>query len=418
MKITFLTGYFHPELSADTRLNLDLAHSLAESGFEVTVIVPFPTRGVPDIIQQEYIEKKEEQLSNNLRIIRIGNPSTYQQSIVSRGFSLLKKSWQMFTTAKSIDTDLYLIISTPPFLGYAAALLSKNKPVIYKLEDIFPDSLKYTMNLKESHPAVLLLRKLEKWVYKKVSSIVVVSHDMKRTIIEHGAPAAKISTIYDWIDENACCPVSKDDNYLFDKFNLPRDKFYVCYAGNIGHLQNIHTLVKASELLEEQCPEIKFVVIGDGAWKKEMLSILEASPHNNFFHFPMQPTDQIAYVYSLGDIGIVSLKPDITKYALPSKTWDILSAGRPAICEIDLYSSLCSIIENNQCGYSVAPNDAQALADKIIYLYKHQDECQQAGSNGRNYILDNITRKAAAERYCKLITVMINKFRSSEHVHI
>ena len=83
----------------------------------------------------------------------------------------------------------------------------------------------------------------------------------------------------------------------------------------------------------------------------------------------MQQTDQIAYVYSLGDIGIVSLKPDITKYALPSKTWDILSAGRPAICEIDLYSSLCSIIENNQCGYSVAPNDAQALADKIIYLY-------------------------------------------------
>ena len=418
MKITFLTGYFHPEQSADTRLNLDLAHSLAESGFEVTVIVPFPTRGVPDSIQRDYLEKKEEHLANNLKIIRIGTPSTYQQNIISRGLSLLKKTWQMFATAKSIDTDLYLVISTPPFLGYAAAFLAKSRPVIYKLEDVFPDSLKHTVNLKEYHPAILLLRKLEKWVYKSVSSIVVISDDMKRTIIEHGAPKDKISTIYDWIDENACYPISKDKNYLFDKFNLSRDAFYVCYAGNIGHLQNIHTLIKASELLEEQCPEIKFVVIGDGAWKKEMLSILETSPHNNFFHFPMQPTDQIAYVYSLGDIGIVSLKPYITKYALPSKTWDILSAGRPAICEIDLYSILCSIIENNQCGYSVAPNDAQALADKIIYLYKHQDECQQAGSNGRTYILNNITRTSAAEKYSRLITLMINRSRSSEDVHI
>ena len=418
MKITFLTGYFHPEQSADTRLNLDLAHSLAKSGFEVTVIVPFPTRGVPDSIQRDYLEKKEEQLANNLKIIRIGTPSTYQQNIISRGLSLLKKTWQMFATAKSIDTDLYLVISTPPFLGYAAAFLAKSRPVIYKLEDVFPDSLKHTMNLKEYHPAILLLRKLEKWVYKSVSFIVVISDDMRRTIIEHGAPRNKIATIYDWIDENACYPVPKEENYLFDKFNLPRDGFYVCYAGNIGHLQNIHTLIKASELLEKQYPEIKFVVIGDGAWKKEMLSILEASPHKNFFHFPMQPTDQIAYVYSLGDIGIVSLKPDITKYALPSKTWDILSAGRPAICEIDLYSILCSIIENNQCGYSVAPNDAQGMADKIKYLYDHQDECKQAGVNGRNYILDNITRKSAAERYCKLITVMINKSRSSNHVHI
>ena len=218
-------------------------------------------------------------------------------------------------------------------------------------------------------------------------------------MIKKGVPEEKIDVIFDWVDEKKCFPVAREKNWLFDKFNLPVDDFYVCYAGNIGFMQNIGTIVKAAEILSQKEEPIRFVIIGDGSWKAALDEILSKGNHNNIFCFPMQPTDSIAYVYSLGDIGIVSLKPDITQIALPSKTWDILSAGRPAICEIDRYSGLCSIIEGEGCGRCVAPGDAEGMAEAILKLYCDRDSLIKAGNRGRRYIETNLTKDCQVQKY-------------------
>lgn len=407
MKITVLAGYFPPEQSADTRLNNDLAHSLAEMGADVTVVVPFPTRLVSKDVQSDYLKKKEETFGN-LKIIRVGKPSGYHQNLFIRGIDFIKKSLALYVKAKKIETDVYLVISTPPFLGYVAAMLSKKKLVLYKLQDIFPDSLIHSKNVSEKSFLVRILRILEKWVYRRVQNIIAISEDMKRTLLGRGVPEDKIIVIYDWVDEESCYPVKRKDNYLFQKFNLDEDAFYVCYGGNIGFLQNIETIVKASEILAEQNSGIKFVIIGDGAWKPQLNKMLKVRKHENVFCFPMQPTDQIAYVYSLGDIGLVSLRPDVTKYALPSKAWDIMSAGRPVVCEIDLYSTLCNIVEQNECGYCVSPGDAEGLANAILSLFCNVKDARRMGNNGRQYIITNLTRNVASEKYLNVMKQMLS----------
>ncbi len=409
MKVTVIAGYFPPEQSADSRLNQDLVESLAERGMDVTLLVPFPTRGVAKDIQAEYMSKCDEQPSAHLRIMRIGGSGKYHQGLLARAVGFLQKSVLLYQAAKKTNADVYLIVSTPPFLGYAAALLSKKKPVAYKLQDIFPDSLIHSKNLTERNLLIRILRKLERWVYRRVTRIIASSEDMKGTLIARGVPDDKISVIYDWIDEQKCYPIAKTENPLIQKFQLSPDNFHVCYAGNIGFLQNIETIVRAAELLEKKAPDIQFLIIGEGAWKPQLDELLAKTPHQNIHCFPMQPVNEIAAVYSLGDVGLVSLKPDITRFALPSKTWDILSAGRPVICEIDLYSCLRRVIEENRCGYAVAPGDAETMAARILDLYEHWDEARAMGQRGRVCIEKHLTRRIAADQYDDQLREIIHK---------
>lgn len=409
MNVAVIAGYFPPEQSADSRLNQDLVESLAEHGMDVTLFVPFPTRGVARDMQAEYISKCDEQRSTHLHIIRIGKPGKYHQSLPVRALGFLRKSVQLYQAARKTDADVYLIVSTPPFLGYVAALLSRKKPVVYKLQDIFPDSLIHSKNLTEHNLMIRFLRKLERWVYRRVTKIIVSSDDMKTTLVHRGVPDYKISVIYDWIDEQKCYPVAKEDNPLIQKFQLSPEDFHVCYAGNIGFLQNIETIVKAAEQLETKAPGIQFLIIGDGAWKPQLDKLLSKTLHKNIHCFPMQPTDEIAAVYSLGDVGLVSLKPNVTRFALPSKTWDILSAGRPVICEIDPYSCLRGFIEENYCGYAVPPGDAETMAAYILDLYEHQDKARAMGRHGRTYIETYLTRRIAADQYDNQLREIICK---------
>lgn len=401
IKVTLVAGYYPPEQSADTRLNKDLAEGLAARGAEVTVIVPFPTRGVTQEQQAEYIDRSDERVSPRLRIIRVGKPADYHQGIARRGIDFLAKSASLYKVAREIETDVYLVVSTPPFLGYVAALLARETPVVFKLQDVFPDSLMYLKDIGEKNPAAITLRRLERWVYSSVTSIVVPSADMQDTVSPRGATPDKTRVIPDWVDEEACYPIAREENHLFDDFGLDRTGFYACYAGNIGQLQDVETVVEAATMLATEQPDIKIVIIGDGS-RKDAVRKLSAGL-DNVLLFPMQPTEDIAAVYSLGDVGIVSLKTGITKIALPSKTWDILSAGRAVLCEVDVNSRLAATLRDNGCGMAVNPEDARDIADALLSFYQNVDETRSMGERGRSLLLDQFSSKNALDAYFEFL---------------
>lgn len=404
MRITFIAGYFTPEQSADTHLNDDLARDLAIYGAEVEVVVPFPSRGLSQDDQEEYVEKKREVVGERLRVNRIGKAGIYHSGLMRRGVNLIVKSIRLYFSARRIKTDCYLVTSTPPFLGYIAILLSKKAPVVYKLQDIFPDSLIKTKGWSEKNILVKLLRCLEKRVYEKVAQIVVMSNDMKMTLQERGVQENKIQVIYDWIDVTACYSIKKEENLLVKQIADKKDKFIVSYAGNIGHLQNLRTVLSAAELIQKESLDIVFVIIGDGAWKSTMLDIIKERELKNIVVMPLQPLEYVSEVYSLPDVGLVSLKQGVSKAALPSKTWSILSASRPVICEIDLDSELASIIKTVNCGVSVASGDATALANAILQLYNlDEEELKMMGTRGRAFVVNNLSRETSTQKYYQLV---------------
>ena len=399
MNITFLAGYFTPEKSADTHLNDDLARDFASYGSTVHVVVPFPNRGLNEDQIAKYETLRNEKINDHLTIHRVGGKSKFQKGLIARGLSFLKKTFLLYKESRKYKTDCFFVVSTPPFLGYLAIFLGSKTPVVYKLQDVFPDNLIEIKNLSESNLLVKILRMLEKKVYASVSRILVCSEDVKETLLNRGVDEQKIAVVHDWVDETSCVPVPRNENPLFDTYGVSRDDFIFAYGGNIGHMQNVDTIIDVAKILQDEEPNIKIVLIGDGARKQHIEDRVHDEAVSNVIMIPMQPLDKVSYVYSFGDVGLVSLKPGVAKTALPSKAWSVMSAARPVLCEIDAECELTDIIRNEMLGECVLPGDACGMAEAMLKMYKMSSrELDAMGKRCRGYIVDELNRKKSTTK--------------------
>lgn len=403
IKILFFTYNYKPEIAANIHLASDLVEDLAKNGCVVEVITPIPTRGVSKKTTNQYKTKKRELLNNGKIIINRINP------YLSDGGSYLKRVFRsiiailgIFIKALLIKGDIVFTYSTPPTLGLIGILIGKLKriPVIYNLQDIFPDSLINSGLIKKSLTGKFLLgigRLIERITYKYSDKIVVISEDFKKTLLSRGVPAKKIELIYNWIDTDKVVPIERKDNALIKRYNLDPTHFYVSYCGNIGLTQNLEMLINVAKELE-YINDLRFLIIGDGAYKNILIEYAKKKSVTNVLLLPFQPYGDISHVYSLGDVGLIISKRNIGKNSFPSKTWSIMSAERSVLASFDVDSELCSIIRKAHCGVYVPADNKEALKEAVLELYNNREKLKKLGRNSRQYILENLTREKGTSK--------------------
>ena len=300
--------------------------------------------------------------------------------------------------------DVAFVDSTPPIQGLKNPLIKliKRKHVVYNAQDIFPDSLVGTGLAKKGGVLWKIGRVVENITYKYADKIIVISEDFKRNIMAKGVPEEKIVVVYNWVDEEAVKHVAREENKLFDAYGLDRSKFYITYSGNIGLTQNMDMLLEVAKELETVEPDIQFVLIGEGAYKKRVQEIIAEKNIGNVALLPFQPYEDISHVFSLGDAGLVISKPGVGENSVPSKTWSILSASRPVLANFD-ENELKTIVAENQCGIFTKAGDKEAFKQAILDLYHDRARCEQLGRNGREFILKNLTRAVGTQKYVDVI---------------
>lgn len=409
MKILVLSAYYEPEVAASLYLASNLNEDLANSGFEVEVYTPMPTRGVSNEIRNKYKEQPTEILCDGRLIVNRVNIPKESKNTVARIFRYIYLNIVLFLKGLGTKADVIFLYSTPPTQGVIGAWLRKIKkvPVVYDLQDIFPDSLINT-GLTSNSVIIKLGRIMERYIYKNVSKIIVISDDFKKNLIIKGVTSDKIDIVYNWVDENAVKPIERKHNVLFNRYRLNTDKFYITYSGNIGYTQNMDMLVDVAKDLE-YCKDICFVIIGDGAYKSDLEKLINEKKITNIVMIPFQPYEEISHVFSLGDVGLIISKAKVGQNSVPSKTWSIMSAERPVLASFDIDSELCSIISKANCGINVVSDNKKALKDGILELYNNEKKRIELGKNGRKYILDNLTREKGTGRIRKILIDEINK---------
>jgi glycosyltransferase involved in cell wall biosynthesis len=216
-----------------------------------------------------------------------------------------------------------------------------------------------------------------------------------------GVPEDKIVVVYNWVDEEAVKHVPREENVLFERYGLDKNKFYITYSGNIGLTQNMDMLLDVAKELESET-EIQFVLIGEGAYKNRVKEIIAERNIINVTLLPFQPYEEISHVFSLGDVGLVISKPGVGENSVPSKTWSILSASRPVLANFD-ENELKTIVNENQCGIFTKAGDKEAFKQAILELYRDKERCPQLGRNGRKFIMENLTRAVGTQKYVDVI---------------
>ncbi len=412
MKLLFLPPYFTPEQTAGSHLVHSRNQAFADAGFDMLSYVPMPSRGVSDKVRKEYkkYKRRESLYDGKMEAIRfplMKESSNSLQRALRYTIQCLKQFWFGAFSKEARSCDMMLISSTPPIQGAMAALVKKfNKiPIVYNLQDIFPDSLAGTGLAKRDGILWKIGRKIENFTYRNADKIVVISEDFKRNIMEKGVPEEKIEVIYNWVDENAVIPISKDENPLFEEFDIARDNFTIVYAGNLGHAQNIEIMLDAAKELKAN-NNVQFVIFGTGGLEWDIRKRIKQDGLCNIKLLPLQPYERVSYVYGLGDVCIVSCKPGLGGSAMPSKTWSIMSSGRAVLANFD-QSDLKNIIENNGCGVFTQAGNLKDFVTAIEELSSNKDKCAEMGKTARRFILNNLTKEVGTKKIIDVIRSVV-----------
>jgi len=404
MRILRLAPYCFPESISSSHLDDDLNKAYIENDIYTELYAPVPTRGVDDETRQKYRKIKYEERYEGHQIIHRFSLVKEGRSSLSRFLRYLCMSTKHFWFGlRAKNVDLLLLGSTPPIQGAMGGCLKRIKkiPFVYGLQDIFPDSLVGTGLTKKGSLLWKVGRMIENFTYRNADKIIVISEDFKKNIMAKGVPEEKIVVIYNWVDQNAVVDIPRSENILFDRYGLDRSKFYVTYNGNIGLTQNMDMLLEVAKALEAN-EDIQFVLVGNGAYLEDVKRIIAERNVQNVTLLPFQPYEEISHVFSLGDVSLVISKPGVGANSVPSKTWSIMSASRPVLANFD-ENELKSIIEKNNCGIFTKAGDKVAFTDAILKLYNDRDLCKEYGRNGRQFVMDNLTKEIGTQKYVDVI---------------
>lgn len=417
MKILYTPSYCYPERISGSHLEKDKFNAYANSGFELILHVPSPTRGLSKEEYKAYKRHKYEELEKGY--IKIHRFSMFRETknVVLRAIRYFCVNLIQYIKGKAEkDIDLIYGISTPPTQGAMSAMLAQKMSktqkrriyFIYELQDVFPDSLVMAGLAKKNSFLYNIGMKIADYTYRNADAIIAISEDIKRNIMEKGVPEEKIHVIYNWIDTNEVHPVAPEDNKLFEELELSRKSFKIIYAGNLGKLQGLDTLLDAADILKDQ-KDIEFLIFGTGAEEESLKARTQAEEIVNVRFFPLLPMERVSEVYSLGNACVVSCKKGTGAAGVPSKTWSIMACGKTLLVSFDEGSELCRTIEKAEAGLCCPPEDAVALAQNVLELYKNPTKNEMMGNNARKYALDFVDKKAATDKYISVIKSTVKR---------
>ena len=405
MKILKLSSYCYPEQISSSHLTKDINEAYEKAEIICEIHTPTPTRGIDEETRKKYKKIKYEELNNGY--IQIHRFSMFQEpkNSLLRAFRYtLCIIANFFNGLRAKDIDVYYASSTPPINGLIMSLLKKFKKfkIVYSLQDIFPDSLVNTGMTKKGSLIWKIGAWVEKVTYKAADKIIVISNSMKQNILEKGVPEEKIEVISNWIDIDSTKPVLKDENRLFTEFNIPKDKFIVVYAGNMGAAQGADVILEAAEKLKDNT-QIQFVIFGGGSGFGAAKRVVEEKNLNNVIINGLLAQDRVPEVYSLGDVAIITCKKGSGTSAMPSKTWSIMACDTPIIAAFDTDSELSAVLKEANAGVAVEPENADALVNEILSQMDSSDNY----NGGRDYVLNNASKDVCTAKHINLIKSMI-----------
>ena len=268
-------------------------------------------------------------------------------------------------------------------------------PVTLNVQDVFPYNAMYSGKVSKKSIVFKTLAFLQRRGYKRSTSIITISEDMKETLVSDGTPADKIKVIYNWSYQDE--PYKDVDispvGHIFNK-----EYFNVTYAGNIGVMQNVELIVEAARILKDE-KDVWFHIIGNGLYKERLQTMAAEKEITNISFWPLQPPELSPAVYSASDVNVIPLVKETYKTALPSKTATCLACPTPVVLAIGKKSVFGQkAVKGANCRL-IDANRADELVDVILKL-KGWDPHPDTGDFFTKYCSISVNSK----KYADIIT--------------
>ncbi len=378
LRVCFFNRSYWPDTGATGQLLTELAEDLVSvHGFAVTVVTGYP------LVSDRRVAAEE--VRNGVRIVRARGTTLPPGRFVGRATNYLTYFLSAVWAALRLPRqDVTVALTDPPIIGLAALAARPRRGMVFYCQDIFPEVAGL---LEDFHSPMVnsILEHLNRFLVRHATRIVALGETMARRLVEgKGADRAKITVIHNWADTTAIVPSDKHNDFA-RAHGLDR-RFVVLHAGNIGLSQNLDAVIDAAGILKAR-PDILVLFIGDGNRKGALEEAVRARGLDNVRFLPFQPRDQLRWTYASSDVCLVSLKPGLAGFIVPSKLYPILAAGRPYVAAVEGSSEVAALTTAHGCGVLVTPGNAAELASRIAELADDPARRDAMGARARDAAL-------------------------------
>ena len=339
--------------------------------------------------------------NKNVKIISLKCKNSKKNNLIYRYLNDLIYIYKCKKVFKNNFNFSKVFIQSSNVAGFQSMIIKKcdrNCSIIYNAQDLFPNNLVYLNKIKKSNLIYKLLNYTQSKIYVNANKIITISDDMRNELIESGVDSNKIVVIYNWSYQ--------DDVYDFFETNykivndiFDDNYFNVLYAGNIGIMQNVDIIIKAAEIMKDKEKSIRFIIIGDGVYKRKLMDMKDNLKLYNVFFYDMLPSKIAPLLYQRANINIIPLEENIYKTALPSKTATCLACQRPIIFCLGEKSIFGKKIEKETNCPCINSDDPIKLTEKIMKIKNNEILVHT-----KNHFIKYFSRTKNGKLYANLIS--------------
>ena len=387
-KILVICQYYKPE---PFRIS-DICEELVCRGHEVHVVTGYPN--YPEgVLYEGYGKGKHiDEVINGVKVHRCYTVprqtgiikrflNYYSYAISSTKYVLSKKC--VASDGKPFDV-VYCNQLSPVMMAHAAIAYKKkyNVPVVMYCLDLWPESL-IAGGVKRDSILYKYYHHVSRKIYQKMDKILITSRMFSEYFQqEFGFQDEKTEYLPQYAEG------------IFEEIETKQvtETFEFMFAGNIGSIQNVDTIIKAAELLKDE--PVRFHIVGSGS---DLERLKKIGDHvENVVFYGRRPLEEMPTFYKKADAMLITLQADsVLSMTLPGKVQSYMAVGKPIIGAIN--GETRRVIEEAKCGYCGSAEDAAELANNIR-LFIENPEKEIMGKNARVYYEKHFEQKEFMDR--------------------
>jgi glycosyltransferase involved in cell wall biosynthesis len=290
--------------------------------------------------------------------------------------------------------DVIFVYGSSPILQAIVGIVLKSQvkaALVTWVQDLWPQSLEATGFIRNRY-VLGAVGALVKWIYRRSDLLLVQSPAFlepvrsmaKNTpVVYHPnpSPAEEMTTR---------CNETPPGPTLAQGFN-------VVFAGNLGTVQALDTILVAAELLLTE-PDIRFTLVGSGSREEWVRSEIRRRGLTNIDLPGRFPPEVMPSIFAQASVLLVSLaRSPIMALTVPSKVQAYLAAGRPIIAALD--GEGARVVLEAGAGIACPAEDAPSLAQAVLSLRATAPQTlAKMGVAGRAYHAKHFSPQLLTER--------------------
>ncbi len=393
--------YFHQHFStpsgASGTRSYEMAQELVAQGHRVTMVCGSLSNGVTGL-DTPFVRGRREGAVDGIHVIEFALQYGNSDGFLSRSMAFVKYALGSIGLVLTRQYDLVFATSTPLTAGIpgVSARLLRRKPFVFEVRDLWPE-LPREMGAIRNPFVLAALSALEWCSYHAAHRCIALAPGIAEGIARRRIAQERIAMI-----PNGC------DMAIFSGGEAPRwrpdgvssSDLMAVFSGTHGQANGLDAVLDAAGVLKrKQRNDIKFVLIGDGKLKPDLVARARAEGLDNVIFCPPVSKVKLAGLLAETDIGLQCLAniPAFYYGTSPNKFFDYLASGLPVLCNYPGW--IAEHIAEADCGFAVPPDDPEPLAAALVQAADDREGLRRMGVNAQALANRQFGRKKLAQEW-------------------